>query len=571
MLISLVYLLGGFAIFLFGMKTMSDALQQRGGDQIRDLLKVITGHPFFAVLTGFATTSVIQSSSATTVMVVSLVHAQLLDLTAAIGVIMGANVGTTITAWLVALFGFKMDIATFALPAIALSLPFRFSKRQKLKEFSAILFGFGLLFIGISEMKEAVSGLNQTTETFQFVSNLANLGYTSILLFVLFGAVLTVMVQSSSAAMAMTITLAFNGWIPYHIACAIVLGENIGTTVTAFLASIEMSAEAKRAARAHMLFNLFGVLWMLILFNPFIILIDMIMPGDPTSNPAVLPMHLAAFHTLFNLTNTLALVGFIPLIEKIVTRLVNEDEVNTGAYRIPYIYRDIADRAEVNIINAKAEVAKMSRLVYEMFERMMNLSNETSSEIEESIEFLRKREELTDQMQEQISFFLSDCLKDNLTDRQAERVACQLRIVNELESIADAIYKISHLVYSKKRKKRAFHTGAWEEINAFTFRVMDFIKYHTDYLGNKLLDQDNQIAVQMENGINLERSKLDKVSRKEIDKGADLKGELLFMEIVRQLEHIGDFCTNIHRAIIRITSEPKSELKSEPNEAEPKK
>lgn len=550
MISSLIYLMGGLGLFLMGMKIMSDGIQQTGGEKIRGMLNVLTGHRLSAVLTGMTTTALVQSSSATTVMVVSLVNAQLITLAGAIGVIMGANIGTTMTAWIVSFLGFKMKIAAFALPAIAISIPLHFSKKQKFNEISLILFGFGLLFLGLSEMKDAMSGLQQNSHALEFLSMFTQYGYGSLLLFVFFGTLLTITVQSSSAAMAITITLAYNGWIPYHIACAIVLGENIGTTITAFLASIEMSVNAKRAARAHMLFNIIGVVWMLVLFYPLTGFVDNIMPGDP-SDPTKLPVHLSAFHTVFNLLNTSLLIWFIPLIEKAVIKMIPQTEENSGPYRIPFVHTNIPERAEINIINGKAEVGKMSQLVYEMFERMMNLSHESPEEIKASIEYLSERENKTDDMQDQISEFLSDCLADPLSENQASRVAIQLRIVNELESIADSVYKISHLIYSKKKKHLQFHDKAWEEINAFTFRVMDFIKYQTDFLSNKIKEQDLSVTQKMEQGINDERTKLHKRSRKKINQGADLKGELLYMEIVRQLEHIGDFCDNISDVIAK--------------------
>lgn len=554
-MLQVFYLIGGLSLFLMGMKIMSDGIYQSAGDRIREMIHLLTRNRFSAVLTGLVTTSLVQSSSATTVMVVSLVNAQLITLAGAIGIIMGANIGTTLTAWIVSILGFKFKIAAFALPAIAISLPLHFSKRSKLRDVSAILFGFGLLFLGLGEMKDAVSVVKDNAHVLEFVSQFTNLGYLSLIIFVIFGTLLTVVVQSSSAAMAITITLAYNGWIPYEVSCAIVLGENIGTTITAFLASIEMSSNAKRAARAHMLFNVFGVFWMMILLYPVTSFIDAIVPGDPRSDFHVLPIHLSAFHTLFNMANTFALIWFIPAIEKIVIKLIPYVETEQGPYRIPFIHSNIPDSAEINIINAKAEVGKMSHIVYEMFERMMNLSAEEPSQLERSVENLEDKEKRTDDMQEQISNFLSDCLADNLTENQASTIAVQLRVVNELESIADSIYKISHLVLTKKKKGFSFHKNAWEEIHTYTFKVMDFLKYHADFLSSQLTDQNYSYAREMEKAINDERSKLYKKSQKKINKGADLKGELLYMEIVRQLEHIGDFCFNISEAIEKANAE----------------
>lgn len=540
--------LGGLGIFLLGMKMMSDGIHKTAGERFHQLLNAVTGNPLAAIATGLFTTAIIQSSSATTVMLVSLVNAQLVGLSQAIGVIMGANIGTTLTSWIVSFFGFNVKIATFALPAIAVSLPLHFSKRERFRDISSILLGFGLLFLGLYEMKEAVGAVRENAGALEFLRNFTGYGIGSHILFVLIGTFLTIAVQSSSAAMTITLTLAFNGWIPFDIAAAIVLGENVGTTITAFLASLEMNTAAKRAARAHMIFNLLGVFWVLIVFNPFLHLVDLIVPGDSAAAEA-LPYHLSAFHTIFNVFNTLLLVWFIPVIEKLVIRFVPETPLPKDEVRLPTIPAVLPDQAEINLINGRNEVGRMARLVNRMMLSLLNGIHAQGKELDEIESDLRKGEEFVDTMQEQLSGFLAACSIQGLSETQAQEVRKLLRIVNELESISDACHKVVSLYRRKRKKELSFHDNASAEISDYAMSVADFLKYNSDFLSNRLESQDLSVATAMEDGINSQRKSLTKLSRKQIKKGGDLQGELLYMEIVRQMEHIGDFCLNIAQAV----------------------
>ena len=543
-------LVGGLGIFLFGMKTMSDGIQKRAGERLHRLLHVVTANPLAAIITGLTVTSLIQSSSATTVMLVSLVNAQLMNLSQAIGVIMGANIGTTLTAWIVSFFGFKIKITSFALPAIALSLPLHFSKRDSLRDFSSILLGFGLLFLGLYEMKESVAVVQENAGALQFLSTISGFGYGSILLFVLIGTIITIVVQSSSAAMTITLTLAFNGWIPFEVAAAIVLGENIGTTITAYLASLEMSTGAKRTARAHMVFNMIGIAWMLVLFYPMLSLVDILVPGVAT-DPLAMPFHLSAFHSIFNLVNTSVLVWFIPAIEKLVIRLVPEPAEGTEAdiFYLPKIRPDLVDQAEINLINGRTAVGTMSRMVNEMMLILLNGFQAGVEQITGIEEDLRGREEQLDDVQEELSTFLAECSMSGLTEGQSHDLRRLLRIVNELESISDACYMVSRLYLRKRKKGLSFHENASVEIGEYAMNVADFLTYNTDFLNSRIETQEYEIAAEMEKGINKQRKALTKLSRKTIKKGGNLQGELLYMEIIRHLEHIGDFCLNISQAI----------------------
>ena len=345
-------LLGALGMFLYGMNLMSSGLQKAAGDKLRGLLSSMTSNPFKGVMTGLGVTTVIQSSSATTVMVVSFVNAGLLTLTQAIGVIMGANIGTTVTAWMVSWLGFKADISLLAVPLMLLGFLFSNSKKNQRQNVGELIVGFCLLFLGLSFMKESVPDLRETPQVLEFVKEWSGHGFSSVLIFLLFGTVLTLVLQSSSATMAITLIMLSMGWIPFQMACAMVLGENIGTTITANIAASIGNTQAKRAAMSHTIFNVFGVIWALILFKPFLGLVGKIIelfglpnpaadgfavasPDSPTSTAAL--YGLSMLHTLFNTINTLILIWFTKLIEKAVVFIIKSPKNQKEEFRLKYI------------------------------------------------------------------------------------------------------------------------------------------------------------------------------------------------------------------------------------------
>ncbi len=322
-------LLGSLGLFLYGMKVMSDALMELAGDRMRNILATATSNRLFAVLTGFLITAIIQSSSATTLMVVSFANASLLSLTESIGVIMGANIGTTVTAWLISLLGFKVNMAAIAIPLVGLGFVFSFSKKKNLRHWGFFIVGFAILFIGLQFMKDSVPDLKSSPEALAFLSSYTSKGYLSIVLFMFIGTLLTVIIQSSSATMAITIIMCFEGWIPFDMAAAMVLGENIGTTITANLAALVANYKAKRTARAHFIFNIFGVAWMLVLFVPFLqaigYAVERIEGASPFVQAAAIPVALSLFHTTFNIVNTAVLINFVNPIGSVVKRFVPKE------------------------------------------------------------------------------------------------------------------------------------------------------------------------------------------------------------------------------------------------------
>ncbi len=547
-------LIGGLGVFLVGMRIMSDGIQNRAGSRLKTVLHTMTENRFAGLLTGIAVTSLIQSSSATTVLLVSLVNAGLVTLKQSIGVVMGANIGTTLTAWIVSIVGFKFKVASVALPAVAIALPLYFSSRANRRETANILIGFGLLFLGLGFMKDAVPDIKNNPEVLAFLSNWSQWGFWSTLLFVGIGTILTIVVQSSSAAMTITITMAFKGWIDFPVAAAIVLGENIGTTITAFLASLQMNATAKRTARAHMVFNFIGVLWMLILFGPFTRMVDGLVPGN-AANPDNIPIHLSMFHTLFNIANSLLLVGFVGPLARLVERTIPDDAETSrrAAYELQLVPDSLPDAVDSNLITIRRELAAMAGEVHDMLLTIMKGAKHPKK-FAKAKDDLVNQEQRVDDMQEQMILYFTRANQQSLGGDQSTTIMVEQRVAQELESVADSAFGIGLLIERLHKKNWSFHDKGEAELTEYTSQVLEFLRYNQDYLGMKFETYDLDLAHKMEDGIDKKRDKLRKRSRKTIERGedVDVKGELIFMDIVRHLEHIGDSSLNISQAIAEL-------------------
>ncbi|MCD6177238.1 MAG: Na/Pi cotransporter family protein, partial [Candidatus Cloacimonetes bacterium] len=463
MILTIFKLLGALGVFLFGMRVMSEGIQKVAGKRLQSILNYMTANRVAAIFTGFFITALVQSSSATTVMVVSFVNASLLSLTQAIGVIMGANIGTTVTTWIVSLIGFKFKITTIALPVIGVGLPFMFSKFKKRRDIGEILIGFGLLFLGLMFLKESVPDIKNNPEVLEFLKNYTDLGFLSFVIFVFVGSVLTVLVQSSSAAMAITVTMAYMGWIGFETAAAIVLGENIGTTVTAYLASIGTNVNARRTARAHFLFNIFGVIWMALIFRYFTQFILKIAPWD-SSLQVNLPLNLSLFHTVFNIINSLIFIPFIIPFAKLVEKLVKPKESDLSTeYKLQYIKTGLQDTGQMNIQTAKSELNKMVELINDMFDTFLKVFRSPDKKMGGTVKKVKAMEELSDQMQIEITKFLVECSKEDLSERSVMNLNAIMRIVNELENIGDSCYKLMLLTERKYSSNIQLHAKAMEE------------------------------------------------------------------------------------------------------------
>jgi len=555
MIFSALNILGALGIFLFGMKVMSEGIQKTAGNRLRNILAYMTQNRVAGIFTGFLTTCLVQSSSATTVMVISFVNAGLLTLTQSISIIMGANIGTTITGWLIAILGFKFKISSIALPVIGIGLPLIFSKVTKRKNLGEIFVGFGLLFLGLKFLKNSVPDIKNNPEVLQFLSSYTDLGIFSVIIFITVGVFLTIIVQSSSAAMTITITMAFKGWIDFPTAAALVLGENIGTTITAYLASLGANYHAKRTARAHMIFNVFGVVWMLIAFKLFIPFVDYIIPGD-ISNPENIPVHLSMFHTLFNIFNVLLLIWFVPHIARIVKKMIKptEEEKVDVQYKLEYFSTGVQPIPEIAIIEAKKEVIKMSVLINKMLD-LFKKTFKKEKDISESIILGRKMEITSDEMQEEISTYLSECTKHELSYRSSKEAAAMLRLTNELESIGDSCFNLLLQIEKSNNEKLVFSDKMKKEISQLYSMIIKFVQWNNSFIQNNLTsmtDIDLSKSIKFERNIDNIRNKFLDSSMSRLSLESNPKAELLYMDIIKHLEHIGDYSLNISQALEQI-------------------
>ncbi len=551
--------LGSLGVFLFGMKVMSEGIQKVAGNRLRSILSYMTQNRVAGIFTGFITTCMVQSSSATTVMVVSFVNAGLLTLVQSIGVIMGANIGTTLTGWLVSILGFKFKIANIALPAIGIGLPLIFSKITKRKNIGEIFVGFGLLFLGLKFLKSSVPNIKDNPEVLQFLANYTDLGILSLFLFIAVGVVLTIVVQSSSAAMTITITMAYSGWIDYPTACALVLGENIGTTITAYLASINGNYHAKRAARAHMIINLIGVVWMIIAFKYFVQFVDSVAPemvpyGVDTyaTSPELfqnIPIHLSLFHTLFNIINVVVLIWFVPQIASLVRKMIKPTkEESNQEYKLEYFSTNVQPIPEIALLEAKKEVAYMSHIINEFLATAIDAIN--SGRKDYSIDNAREKEILTDQMQVEISNYLSECSKHELSVQSSKDASDMIRIVNELESIGDSTFNL--FLITEKMDQSLFTAEMKNQISDLYGVINKFLLWNHEFITNDIKQMgidDLDKSIEFENKIDDMRNNFIGLSGDRLSKDSNSTSELLFIDTIKHLEHIGDFALNISQAL----------------------
>lgn len=543
-------IVGSLGLFLFGMKIMSDGIQKSSGEKFQNMLNFLTLNRFTGIITGFLITAVIHSSSATTVILVSLVNAGLMTLTRAISVIMGANIGTTVTAWLVSFLGFKFNINILIMPSIVISIPLLFSKYEKRRNLGELFIGFGIIFLGLSMLKDSVPGPDKIGPVLtDIISKITNLGFFSIILFIIIGSIVTMTIQSSGAAMTITITLLFKGIITFPMAAALCLGENIGTTITAFLASIGMSVTARRAARAHMLFNIIGVVWVTILFYPAMRFFNFLFEGLDNSN-FILTLKLSAFHSIFNLTNTFLLIWFVPQIAKLVEYLVPDKKHEVkSVYKLNFLSTKFLDFAESNISLARNEIGKLSIIVYDMLLNFLNAIKEDKKELDNISDNIKNQDQIVNMMYNEISRFLASCRTDAITDKQSLEINSLLMIASEFKSISNTSDILIQLLIKKIKKKLKFHKNAKDEIKDYTVEVLDFLKYNSDFINNDMSDHNFNIAYKMEKEINSKRNRLRKHARNNMVKGGDIHGELLYMDIIKHLEHIGDFNLNIAHSL----------------------
>jgi phosphate:Na+ symporter len=559
-LIDFLKLLGSLGMFLYGMKIMSEGLQKIAGNKLRSILSAMTANRFAGVFTGVLITALIQSSSATTVMVVSFVNAKILTLAQSISVIMGANVGTTVTAWIISLFGFKVDISVLVLPLIAFAIPLMFSKRSRNQSLAEFIMGFAFLFLGLEFLKTNVPDLQQNPDMLAFLQGYSNMGYASILLFVLIGTILTIVVQSSSATVAITLVMCSQGWISLEIACATILGENIGTTITANLAALSANISAKRAAFAHFLFNIFGVIWMLLLFYPFTRMIASITGIDLSATgtgenltpelQTSVSYSLSLFHTTFNIINVVIMIWFTNIYVKICIKLIKSKKQDEE-FQLRHISAGILSTAELSILQAKMETI----LYAERMKRMLGICKELYNEKAER-NFLKifarveKYENISDRMEVEIGNYLRKVSEGKLSAESKEVIRDILRVITEIESIGDSMYNMARTI----NRRNENNDGFTAELDEHVETMLELIDKAIDRMIVVLKIEtpaktDVDISFNIENEINTLRNKLKMHNIEDVNsKKYDYTVGVIYMDFIAECEKLGDYAINVVEA-----------------------
>lgn len=587
-------LLGAVGLFLYGMKVMSEGLQKAAGDRLRNILSAMTRNRFTGTVTGLFITALIQSSSASTVMVVSFVNAGLMTLAQSMAVIMGANVGTTFTAWIIALFGFKVDISAFALPLIGLAVPLLFSKKSKTKSIGEFTIGFAFLFMGLDMISKYVPDLQSNPEMFAFLQRYASMGIGSVLIFCLVGVVVTMIIQSSAAMFAITLIMCSKGWITFDLACALVLGSNIGTTVTPLLASMSGNVAAKRTAMGHLLFNLLGTIWTLAVFYPFVDLnswiTEEIGQGDPAglynyvsnlqaTDPGVynqvmatgvptddgVVLHhrsviaqmqvsvsfgLSIFHTVFNLINLSIMIWLTNVYVKIVEILVPAKHSGDDEFQLKFISAGILSASELNISQAEKEMHVFAERVGRMLPMARDLvhTKAGSDDFNRTYSRLEKYEEISDRMELEIANYLNRCAEGRLSNESKRRLAAMLSIDSEIESIADAMLGVGKILLRKQESGVHFNDEIYSNIDLMFGYVEKSVGGMLKVLSNlENVDEHDIIACyNREREINNLRNQLRTANVVNINgRHYEYQSGIYYMDIISTLEKAGDFIINV--------------------------
>ena len=545
-------LIGSLGLFLYGMKIMSEGLQKVAGDRLRSILTAMTTNRVTGVLTGVLITALIQSSSATTVMVVSFVNAGLLTLAESISVIMGANIGTTVTAWIISIFGFKVDMAAFALPLLAIALPLIFSGKSNRKSIGEFIFGFSFLFMGLSYLKANAPDLNANPEMLAFVQNYTDMGFFSILLFLFIGTILTMIVQASAATMAITLIMCANGWISLELGAALVLGENIGTTITANLAALTANTQAKRAALAHFVFNVFGVIWVLIIFHPFMQMVNWVVDTFfQSSDPEVaISYKLSAFHSIFNICNVCILIWGVKLIERTVCALIHPKEEDEEP-RLRFITGGMLSTAELSILQARKEIHLFAERTHRMFGMVQDLLHtEKDDDFNKLFSRIEKYENISDNMELEIANYLNQVSEGRLSSESKLQIRAMLREVTEIESIGDSCYNLARTINRKRQTNQDFTEKQYEHIH-FMMKLTNDALAQMSVVVEKPEHQSIDInkSFNIENEINNYRNQLKNQNILDVNnKEYDYQMGVYYMDIIAECEKLGDYVVNVVEA-----------------------
>ena len=567
MILQIFTLIGALGMFLYGMNFMSSGLQKASGDKLRGILTSMTSNPLKRVLTGLGITALVQSSSATTVLVVSFVNAGLLTLLQAVGIIMGANIGTTLTAWVTAV-GFSVDISAFSVPLMILGFLFTSSKKQQYKNIGEFIVGFALMFLGLSFMKSSAGTiLSDKDAMMAFFSHFTSFGFWSDIIFLLAGTILTIVLQASSATMAITMLLTTSGLIDFELACAMVLGENIGTTITANMAASVGNTAAKRAALAHTLFNVFGVIWMLIIFRPFLKLVGIVMVAVGFDNPLTVDLTtpeagptllygISMLHTLFNITNTLILIWFANTIVLIVNKLiktpVNPEE---DSFRLKYIDAGIIGAPELATEQATKELIHFARISRNGLNYVRTAINEPDPDkFEETRGKLVKYEEISDRIEYEIATFLNAVSSNELSNDTSSLIKAMYKIIGELESLGDSGEAISRIISRKNIHKKSFSEETVKKLNNMVNLVDEAYEamiFNLEAIATDTLDNITN-AYNAEENINVMRNNLRDAEIENIEQDSDsYLTSVYFMDLINELEKMGDFIINVSQDLLK--------------------
>ena len=545
-------LIGSLGLFLYGMKIMSEGLQKVAGDRLRSILTAMTTNRVTGVLTGVLITALIQSSSATTVMVVSFVNAGLLTLAESISVIMGANIGTTVTAWIISIFGFKVDMSAFALPLLAFALPLIFSNKSNRKSIGEFIFGFSFLFMGLSFLKNNAPDLNANPDMLAFVQNYTDMGFFSVLLFLFIGTILTMIVQASAATMAITLIMCANGWISLELGAALVLGENIGTTITANLAALTANSQAKRAALAHFVFNVFGVIWVLIIFHPFMEFVNWVVDTffHPGNSEVAISYKLSAFHSIFNICNVCLLIWGVKLIERTVCAIIRPKEEDEEP-RLRFITGGMLSTAELSILQARKEIHLFAERTHRMFGMVQDLLHtDKDDDFNKVFSRVEKYENISDNMELEIANYLNQVSEGRLSSESKLQIRAMLREVTEIESIGDSCYNLARTINRKRQTNQDFTEKQYEHIHFLMKLTNDALEQMivvVEKPEHHSIDVNKSFNI--ENEINNYRNQLKNQNILDVNnKEYDYQMGVYYMDIIAECEKLGDYVVNVVEA-----------------------
>ncbi len=552
-------LIGALALLMFGMKTMSDSLQKMAGPQLRHVLGTMTTNRVTGILSGTLITAAVQSSTATTVMTVSFVNAGLLTLAQAISVIMGANIGTTLTAWIMSA-GFSFNITDFVWPAFFIAIILIYSKKRKI--IGDFIFGISFMFLGLGTLRQTGIDMDlaHNQPVLEFFSSFDPHSFQTTITFLLIGSILTMCVQSSAAVMAITMILCSTGVLPIYQGIALVMGENIGTTVTSNVAALTANTQARRAAMAHMVFNIFGVLWILCVFRPFIHLVcgwvgfdDAMEKSDPhfVANAAKLSFVLAAFHTTFNLSNTFILVWFVPQIEKLVCKIIRpKKNAEEDDFRLRFIQSGIMKTPEISVLEAQKEIHSFAERIQRMFDMVKELLGETNEDkFVKLYTRIEKYEGISDNMEIEIAKYLDQVSDSHLSDETKAKIRAMLREISEIESIGDSCFNIARTLNRRFKGKEDFITSQYEHMHQMMELTDNALTQMNITLVGHKGDNDANLSFNIENEINNYRNQLKSQNINDVNNHLYTYAiGTMYMDIIQECEKLGDYVVNVVEA-----------------------